>query len=80
MEGQTSHFKTRLHNRVVGHGWARPEFHYTGPLVGEGGSNQWLCVVNINGIEFGRAYGPSRQAASEAAATTAYNALIQKGH
>ncbi|KAI5892259.1 uncharacterized protein SCHCODRAFT_02688658 [Schizophyllum commune H4-8] len=80
MEGQVSHSKTRLHNRVIGHGWSRPEYQYEGPTVREGGTNQWLCIVRMNASEWGRAYGPSRHAASEAAAAIAYSVLIQQGY
>ncbi|KAI4294458.1 hypothetical protein K523DRAFT_239945 [Schizophyllum commune Tattone D] len=73
--------KTKLHNRVTGLKWPKPEFDFAGPFNGQGGSpQQWLCVVRINGGEWGRAYAPSRQAASEAASTVAYNALTRAGY
>ncbi|KAL1662830.1 hypothetical protein GGF50DRAFT_116644 [Schizophyllum commune] len=73
------HAKTRLHNRVGGHGWARPEYDWGGPFAGAT-DRQWLCIVRINGAEWGRGYGASRSAASEMAATAAYNALVAQGY
>ncbi|KAL1700506.1 hypothetical protein EV121DRAFT_295150 [Schizophyllum commune] len=78
--GQSPHMKTRLHNRVTGHGWDAPKVEVSGPVRGEPPASQWLCVIRINGAEWARAYGPSRSAASEAAATAAYNALLAQGY
>ncbi|KAI5892257.1 uncharacterized protein SCHCODRAFT_02748523 [Schizophyllum commune H4-8] len=75
----STHEKTKLHNRVTGLGWPRPELEYLS-FPREPAAQQWLCIVRINKGEWGRAYGPSRQAASEAAATVAYDALTRAGY
>ncbi|KAI5891674.1 uncharacterized protein SCHCODRAFT_02505348 [Schizophyllum commune H4-8] len=72
--------RTRLRSRVNSHGWAPPEFDFAGPFTMGGRTKQWLCIVRMNGAEWGRAYGPTKQAAGEAAADNAYNALIQQGY
>ncbi|KAL1713586.1 hypothetical protein EV715DRAFT_295940 [Schizophyllum commune] len=75
----STHEKTKLHNRVTGLGWPRPELEYV-PFPKEPAAKQWLCIVRINNGEWGRGYGQSRQAASEMAANAAYNNLIQQGY
>ncbi|KAL1701741.1 hypothetical protein EV121DRAFT_211521 [Schizophyllum commune] len=72
--------KTRLHSRVNSHGWPLPRFDFAGPFTMGGRTKQWLCIVRTTGAEWGRAYGPTKQAAGEAAADNAYNTLIQQGY
>ncbi|TRM60391.1 hypothetical protein BD626DRAFT_571808 [Schizophyllum amplum] len=78
MASPSAHWKTRLHNRVKGYGWAQPVADFT--PFGQPNNCMWLCIVRINGEEFGRGDAPTKAAAGEIAAQRACAELDRRGY
>ncbi|KAL1758819.1 hypothetical protein FB107DRAFT_271552 [Schizophyllum commune] len=72
------HWKTRLHNKVAGNRWKVPEYDFT--PFGQHHAPMWLCIVKLQGAEYGRGDASTKGAAAELAAKRAFEELVRMGY
>ncbi|KAL1690881.1 hypothetical protein GGG16DRAFT_113727 [Schizophyllum commune] len=72
------HWKTKLHNKVRGNRWQPPVYDFT--PFGPDHAPMWLCIVRLQGAEYGRGDAQTKGAAAEIAAKRAFQELLRMGY